>query len=155
MPVRRPAATDPAAAPGMPQSAAATRLIRSMRRTRIERRTALIAGGAVAGLWLLVVFAGALADASTQAARLKQEQAVNAGLRAQVDAGSAEIQQIQARGFQDFLARAYGMGEPAERPYALQAGAPPPPSMVPLGEDPATTTTSTPLEDWLDLLLGR
>jgi hypothetical protein len=126
-----------------------------MRRARIERRTAFIAGGLVAGLWLLIVFAGALADASTQAARLRQERAVNAELQARVTAGTAEIRTIQLRGFQDFLARAYGMGETAEHPFALSPGAPPPPSMLPLGEDPVTAAVTTPLDDWLALLFGR
>jgi len=126
----------------------------SLRRTSIERRTALVAVGLVIAVWLLVVFAGALADASEQAARLAREQAVNDALTARVVAGSAEVVTIQERSFLEFMARSYGMGQSRERPFSLAPGAPPAPLLVPLGQEAVALTPSTPLEDWLDLLIG-
>jgi cell division protein FtsB len=126
-----------------------------MRRARLERRTILLVGGAVVGLWVLVVFANALADASQQTASLQKEQAVNASLEARVVAGEAEIERIVGPAFREFMARSYGWGlQPLERPFALALGAPPPSSMVPLGADPVTASTRSPLDDWFDLLVG-
>ena len=155
MPARHASPADPASRrPTAPGSSASGRLVPTFQRARLERRTVVIAVSAMAALWLLVVFAGALADASTQAARLQEARATNAALQARVDAGAVEIEAIQRRSFQDFLARAYGMGMPAERSFALAPDAPPPPSMLPLGEDPATARASTPFDDWLELLFG-
>ena len=150
--------TDPThpARPAPSRSATATsaRFVRSMRRVRLERRTLLVMGAAVLGLWLLVVFANALADASEQTARLRQEETVNASLEARAAAGAAEIERIADSVFREFIARSYGWGLPAERLFALAPGAPPPPSMVPLGQAPVTATARSPLDDWLDLLVG-
>ena len=46
------------------------------------------------------------------------------------------------------------MGEPQERQFALAPGAPAPRVMRPLGEEVETEPVTSPLEDWLDLLLG-
>ena len=138
-----------------PTSTASTaRVVRSLRRSRLERRSAGIACAAVVGVWLLVVFAGALADASDQAARLAKEQAINDQLQARVAAGDAEIDAIAQRSFMDLLARGYGMGATAERPFSLAPGAPPPPVMVPLGRSTAQAPPTTPFEDWMRLLIG-
>ncbi len=130
------------------------RVVRSIQRSRTERRTVFLVIGTVVSIWLLVVFANALADASEQAARLAQESAVNASLQARVDAGAVEIGTISGGGFQDFLARTYGIGAPGERRFDLAPGAPPPPVLTPLGHEVTTASATTPLEDWLDLLIG-
>ena len=114
----------------------------------------LLIGGALLGLWLLAVFANALADASGQTAKLRQEEVVNASLEARAAAGAAEIERIVGSVFREFMARSYGWGLPVERPFALAAGAPPPPSMLPLGQEPVTATALSPLDDWFDLLVG-
>lgn len=133
---------------------ATTRAVRSIRRSRIERRSATVAIAMVVGLWLLVVFADALADASAQASRLTREQAVNAALEQRVAAGDVEIATVQSRAFLDFLSRGYRMGELPERSFALAPGAPPPPVITPLGHETVVVPPTTPLDDWLDLLLG-
>jgi hypothetical protein len=128
--------------------------MRSMRRSRTERRSVLIAVGVVVGVWLILVFANALADASEQSARLAREQAVNDALQARVEAGAGEIATIQQRSFLDFLARGYSMGEREERTFALAAGAPPPPVMTPLGAGMAEPPAASTGGGWLDLFLG-
>ncbi len=131
-----------------------SRVVGSLQRSRMERRTIYLLVGAVVGMWLFVVFANALADASAQNARLTAEQRVNASLEARATAGAIEIETIKSQTFLEFLARSYGVGELSELPFALTPGAPPPPSMVPLGQTEARTAATTPLEEWLDLLIG-
>ena len=154
----RPVPPDPAdrdlPGPSRSSTAGAAYVIRSLQRSRRERRTLFVAISAIVGVWLLVVFANALADASDQTARLARERVVNTSLQAQVAAGGAEIATIQGRVFLDFLARSYAMGEPHERPFALLQGAPPPPVMSPLGQQAAPLASTTPLEDWIELLIG-
>ena len=141
--------------PAVPGAAASTaRVVRSLQRSRFERRTLYLIVGAVAGIWLFAVFANALADASSATTRLAAERQVNAGLKAQATAGAVEIETIGQQSFLEFLARSYGRGERAERPFALAPGAPAPPSMEPLGAADPTTAVTTPLEDWLELLVG-
>jgi hypothetical protein len=120
----------------------------------VERRSAFLIVGLVVAAWLLIVFANALADASEQNARLAREQAVNDALKERLVQGAAELELVQGRTFQDFLARGYGMGVPAEKPFARAPGAPPPAPMTPLGHADPVTAVTTPLEDWLDLLVG-
>lgn len=148
--------TTPDQATAAPSGAAAStaRVVRSLQRSRLERRTLYLIIGAVVGVWLFVVFANALADASAANARLAQEQQINDTLTAKADAGAVEIEQIQDQTFLEFLARSYGMGELSERPFALSPGAPAPAPMEPLGADDPTTVVTTPFEDWMQLLVG-
>ena len=155
MGTKRQTPPDPAPSASSRSSATSTaRVVRSLQRSRMERRTVYLLIGAVLGIWLFVVFANALADASTQSARLTAEQRVNASLAAQASAGAIEIDTIKGQTFLDFLARSYGMGESTELPFALAPGAPPPPAMVPLGARDVENAAPTPLDDWLDLLIG-
>lgn len=147
--------TPDATPPATSGAAASTeRVVRSLQRSRFERRTLYLIVGAVAGIWLFVVFANALADASSANTRLATERQVNAALKARATAGAEEIETIGQQSFLEFLARSYGRGERAERPFALAPGAPAPASMEPLGADDPTTAVTTPLEDWLELLVG-
>lgn len=154
MATKRKTPPDPVPAPSRSAAATTDHVVRSLSRSRMERRTLYLIVGAVAGIWLFVVFANALADASAQNARLAAEQRVNATLEAQASAGAVEIATIQGQTFLDFLARSYGYGELAELSFALTPDAPPPPSMAPLGAGEVRTAATTPLEDWLDLLIG-
>jgi cell division protein FtsB len=104
--------------------------------------------------WLVVIFGRALAEANTLTARLAQEQGVNEQLRARVEAGRREITLVQTAAFLDFEARIFGMGASGEKPFALEAGAPSPPAITPLGNESPAPPTSTPLDDWLTLLFG-
>lgn len=154
MPTDRTTPLEPTQTASRSAVASTARVVRSVQRSRLERRTVFLLVGGVVGIWLLFVFANALADASDQAARLTAERQVNASLQARVDAGAVEIGTIAGSAFQNFIARSFGRGVPGERSFALAPSAPPPPVMVPLGEDPVTAAMSTPLDDWLDLLVG-
>jgi hypothetical protein len=142
------------ASPTASGAASAARVVRSLQRSRFERRTLYLIVGSIVGIWLFVVFANALADAAAANGRLAQEQQVNATLKARATNGAVEIETIGKPTFLEFLARSYGMGEPEERPFALAPGAPAPAAMEPLGADDPTTATTSPLEDWLELLVG-
>ena len=61
---------------------------------------------------------------------------------------------IQTDAFMAREARAFGMGDAGERPFALEPDAPPPARIVPLGAEPTAVETRGPLEEWLDLLFG-
>jgi cell division protein FtsB len=120
-----------------------------------ERRTVLAVVGVILTVWLVVIFGRAIADSNALSQRLAQESSINAQMRAEVDAGRAEIDFIQTEPFLQFQARADGMGAAGERAFALEPNAPSPPPLTPLGADhPQTDTTTTPLEDWLRLLFG-
>ena len=96
MGTKRQTPPDPAPSASSRSSATSTaRVVRSLQRSRMERRTVYLLIGAVLGIWLFVVFANALADASTQSARLTAEQRVNASLAAQASAGAIEIDTIK------------------------------------------------------------
>jgi cell division protein FtsB len=119
-----------------------------------ERRTLGALLGIVVTVWLVVIFGRALADSNALDQRAAQEEATNAALRAQVAAGRAEIAFIQTDTFLQFEARSYGMGQPRERAFALEPGAPAPRPITPLGSGDEAAASRTPLEDWLRLLFG-
>ncbi|HUG49252.1 MAG TPA: hypothetical protein VMP67_12675 [Candidatus Limnocylindria bacterium] len=103
--------------------------------------------------WLLWVFGSSLTqlnEATEQADALRAE---SAALEARLDAGQRELELVQSDAFQAHQARAYGMGGEGERAFGLEADAPPPPAIVPLGGE-SPTTQHTPLEAWLNLLFG-
>jgi hypothetical protein len=121
---------------------------------RVERRAVAVAVGLIAAGWIVLSFGRALADANALSQRQASELAVNTALQARVDAGRREIAFIQTAAFLTFEARTYGMGMPRERAFALDAGAPSPDPIVPLGAEITPAPPSTPLDDWLRLLLG-
>ena len=104
--------------------------------------------------WLVLVFGRALADANAIDADAARAQAENAALRARVEAGRREIAFIQTDTFLSLEARAYGMGQPGERAFALEPGAASPEPIVPLGSEPSAAHPAAPLDDWLALLFG-
>ncbi len=116
----------------------------------------LAVGGVILTVWLVVIFGRAIADSNALSQRQVQESAINAQLRAEVDAGRSEIEFIKTEPFLEFQARAVGMGAAGDRAFALEPGAPSPRPLTPLGADhPQTDVTTTPLEDWLQLLFGK
>jgi cell division protein FtsB len=120
----------------------------------LERRTVGLVALLVVGIWLVVVFGHALADANTINADAARARAENDALRARVEAGRREIAFIQTDTFLSLEARAYGMGRRGERAFALEPGAPSPPPLVPLGGEPSPQVPPTPLEEWVALLFG-
>jgi cell division protein FtsB len=123
-------------------------------RARLERRTVAAIAGLLATGWLAVVFAGVVSDASRLAARAADAQAENAALRSRVEAGRAETLIVQSPEFLDQQARAVGMGDADERAFALEAGAPPPPSITPLGTLTDAPEERAPFDAWMELLFG-
>ena len=108
------------------------------------------------GIWVVFVFAGALARANELGGQAARELAINEQMRQQVADGQAEIGFIQSHPFLSFEARSYGMGKRGERAFALAPGAPSPAPIIPLGDTAPTTAESRgPLDDWLSTFFGR
>lgn len=130
----------------------------SFDRTRRLRPGQPYVGVAVAllvGAWLVFVFGGALTELNEATERAAAVRAETAALQARLDAGRREAELAQTDGFLEMQARAYGMGLPGERPFALEPDAPPAPPVTPLGQEHAVAAPATPLESWLRLLFGR
>jgi hypothetical protein len=71
-----------------------------------------------------------------------------------LESRQVELTTIQSPAFVALQARTFGIGSAREQVFGLEPGAPPPPSIPMLGEEPATADQSSPLDDWLDLLFG-
>jgi hypothetical protein len=121
-----------------------------------RRRLAAILGTLLT-IWIVVVFARQVGDASTATARAQQMALDNVALAADVAGYERELGEIQQARFYEQQARAYRVGTTKEIAFTLAADAPPLPEDAPgsasvrLG---APTTHVTPLERWLTLLFG-
>ena len=118
-----------------------------------ERRTLTGIVGLLLGVWLAIVFAGSLTNAERGRAQAAEARQATQALRDRVLAGRQEIATLQGPAFLAFQAGAYGYGRAGERWFALQGDAPPAPSIVPLGHDPAADSAAS-SGSWLDLLFG-
>jgi hypothetical protein len=120
------------------------------------RRMAFLAGGLALAL-LVVAFGHQLSDAASAADRASQLRAANASLHADLSNLQADIARASDPTYVAIAARSYGLGLKHEIPFALAAGAPSLPPDAPgsaalrVGAQPAATS---PLEAWLDLLIG-
>ncbi len=121
-----------------------------------RRRMALVAGG-VLSVWIVVLFARQVGDASAATARADKIREANAVLAAEVESRSRELELIQKQNYILQQARAYQLGGRKERPFTLAPDAPL------LGDDAsgseslrlgARHDTPSPLESWLSLLFG-
>jgi hypothetical protein len=121
----------------------------------LTRRHLGFAAGTLVVLWLFLTFAQGVARSTAATDQVAEMRVANAALADELDAGERELSLVRGRAFARLEARSYGMGRPGERVFSLAEGAPPPPAITPLGADPATELTTTPLEDWLAVLLGR
>lgn len=121
---------------------------------RASRRTLAMVAVVLIGAWLVLVFGGALGRVNSVQDQAATARAENEVLRHRLAAGRAEVALIQTEAFLLTQARAYGMGEANERPFALEIGAPDPRPIVPLGADPEPPAPPTPLDEWLDLIFG-
>jgi hypothetical protein len=123
------------------------------RRERVVERRALIAlvalVGAVAGA---AGISRAMSDVIETRAQVVDAVSDNAAIRAQVEAGRREIEFAQEDAYLRFAARALGYGRGREEAFALREGAPPPPSIEPLGAAVVTPDDDV-LAGFLDLLL--
>ena len=123
----------------------------------LTRRRIAIALGALVAAWALLQFAHQVGDASDAVARVESVRASDDSLAGQVAALQQELAFVVQQPFVQQQARRYRLGTPDEIPFRLADDAPPLPANAPgaasvkLG---ATTEHRTPLESWLDLLLG-
>ena len=121
-----------------------------------RRQVALILGALVA-VWIVVLFARQIGDASAATTRAEELAAANELLRADIEASRRELTLIQRHDYVLLQARGYGLGKGREIPFSLAADAAPLPSDAPgsaavrVGAD---TTPSTPFERWMELLFG-
>ena len=120
----------------------------------VSRRHLAFGIGAVVVAWIVLVFARAVVDSSAATDRLGTLSGENDALQAQLEAGQRELELIRDPRFVAQQARAYGMGASGERAFALPVGAPPAPSIRPLGSAFRDDGPRAPLEAWLDLLFG-
>ncbi|HEX5451485.1 MAG TPA: hypothetical protein VFW86_03770 [Candidatus Limnocylindrales bacterium] len=118
-----------------------------------RRYLALLLGLAVV-VWVAFVFAravGASNAASAQAVALRQE---NAARQARLAAEQQELLTVQSDAFVRLQARAYGVGQAGEQPFALASPVASPRPIVPLGATPAPADRPSPFDAWLTLLFG-
>jgi len=121
-----------------------------------RRQVALILGALVA-VWIVVLFARQIGDASAATSRAEELAAANDALRADIEASRRELQLIQRHDYVLLQARGYGLGKGREVPFSLAADVPPLPADAPgsaavrVGAD---TTPPTPFERWMELLFG-
>lgn len=120
----------------------------------LHARQAALVVGILLVAWIVFIFARAVATTSAAHQRADQLRAANAAQEARLAAEQEELTIVQGQAFIKLQARAYGVGTPGERPFALAAGAPSPRPIVPLGAAPAPAAPETPLQAWLALLFG-
>ena len=123
----------------------------------ITRRRAGWIAGAAFTLWIVLVFARQVGDATAKSNELEQRRADNAALQADVQQLQDELVLIQKQAYIVQQAHAFRLGEPQDRPFTLSPDAPPLSSTAPgsaavrLG---ASQQQQSPLESWLSSLFG-
>jgi hypothetical protein len=126
----------------------------SARRLRPSRAYLALAAAGVAALWVVVAFAGIMAQLNEATERAAAVRAQNAELTSRLAGAQAESALLQSDAYLRFEARGFGMGEPGEHSFGLAPGAPAPDPLTPLGGPSATAAPATPLDSWLRLLFG-
>ena len=127
----------------------------ALRRTSIHGRRALWALlGLAIMVGLLIVFSGALTRTTDIETRADRARAEIAALELRAAAAEAEVTFIGTDEFILQQARSVGFGEPGEIAFALQAGAPSPEPIEPIGPHQAVSTTKAPFDAWMELLFG-
>jgi hypothetical protein len=128
-------------------------VIPTPRRERVvERRAVLVAIALLAGVLGAAAISRSIADVIDARAQVAAARGFNEGIRDQVEAGRREMAFAQETAYLRFAARGFGFGRPREQSFALRGGAPPPPSIEPLGADLDQPSDDV-LSDFLDLLL--
>jgi hypothetical protein len=120
-----------------------------------RRRLATILGVALS-VWILLVFARQVSEASAATGRADAMIAANAARRGEVAGLERELAQIQQPRFVLQQARGYGLGSPREIPFTLEPGAPPLDANAPgsAAQRLGGRSSMTPLERWLTVLFG-
>jgi hypothetical protein len=127
---------------------------RPKREPGMERRAVIV------GIALLVSVLGAaavtraLSEVIETRAQVAQAQALNDSIRAQVQAGEREAGFARSDDYLRFVARGIGYGRGREQAFALRDGAPPPPSITPLGGAADTGRGDDVLGSFVDLLFA-
>jgi len=129
-----------------------------IRRRTSTTRGALIFLGQALVVTLFVVECGrnliGVIQVNTRLAQLRDE---TAALQARADALTAERVLLDDAAFLELVARGYSLGSAVERPFVLAADAAPLPEDAPGSEARRVSPdapTRSPLDAWLDLLLG-
>ncbi len=123
----------------------------------ITRRRAGWIAGAAFTLWIVLVFARQVGDATAKSNEADQRRADNAALQADVKQLQDELVLIQKQAYIVQQAHAFRLGGPQDHPFTLSPDAPPLSSTAPgsaavrLG---ATQQEQSPLESWLSTLFG-
>lgn len=123
----------------------------------ITRRRVGFVAGAFLAIWIVVVFARQVGDATAASNRASQLVTDNAALAAEVQSLQAEVDQIVRPEVVAIAARGERLGDAREIPFTLDPSVPAPVDGAPgsasvrLG---ATSERQTPLESWLSLLFG-
>jgi cell division protein FtsB len=113
--------------------------------------------GALLAVWIVVVFARQVGEASAATARVEQMAVDNAAMSTDVEALARELDLIQRQQFIEQEARAHHLGTSKEIAFTLADDAPPLPDDAPgsasvrLGSEAVRVS---PLERWLTLLFG-
>jgi cell division protein FtsB len=163
-------AAPPAPAPGGRESASDTRAAGAATDTTPEkpdlgdlpvlgfsRRRVGYALGVVLAVWIVIVFARQVGEASAASQRAEDLEASNAALATRVESLERELALIARQEYIVQQARGHRLGGGREVPFQLAADAPalPPDSpgsaSVRLG---AEESRRSPLEAWLDVLFG-
>jgi cell division protein FtsB len=103
---------------------------------------------------LVLVFTGTLTRSTDIEAEAEVARAEKAELQARVVAGRAEVSFLETDAFVEQMARSIGYGEPGERPFALETGAPSPAPITPLGSEVSDAPALAPFDAWVELLFG-
>lgn len=122
----------------------------------INRRRLAFLGAAFATVWIVIIFARQVGEASAASGRVEQLRQDNAQLATDVEALEREFELIQGEPYILLQARAYGVGGPRDIPFSLSERPDlpedaPGSAAVRLGAQPEP---DTPLESWLSLLFG-
>ena len=108
--------------------------------------------GVLVALFVALALGRVVLDAASASSRVEELRAMNAELRATVDALAAEKQLVTSPIFVQVAGRGRGYGEPTERTFGLLPGGPPPPRLI--SDDGPAADRPSPLDAWLTLLLG-
>lgn len=127
------------------------------RKTSTTRGALIFIGQALIVALFVVEFGRNLIGVIQVNSRLAQLRDETAALQARADALTAERVLLDDAAFLELVARGYSLGSAVERPFVLAADAPPLPEDAPGSSarrfSPDAPTRS-PLDAWLDLLLG-
>jgi cell division protein FtsB len=135
----------------------ADQLVRGLPIAGISRRRVAFVAGALVAVWVVVVFARQVGEASAATGRAEAAAVANGQLTEQVAALQRELDLVQTTPYIAQQARAYGLGSRGEIPFRLAPDAPPLPSDAPGSAALRVGTPAaprSPLESWLTLLFG-